>query len=120
MKKNVILCSFFFQILAIYDRFGRLIYGHPHVAKDVIEFVVFEKHIVEDTSKWRMHVKIIPEWLRTQKSQDGFLTHILDKKDLEESEKSAVEVKETEDDDKEEDDGGVINRHGKKLQRKKK
>ena len=118
-EKNVILCSFFFQILAIYDRFGRLIYGHPHVAKDVLEFVVFEKHIVEDTSKWRMHVKIIPEWLRTQKSQDGFLTHILDKEDVEESEKSAVEVKDTEEDD-EKEDGGVINPHGKKLQRKKK
>merc|ERR1719319_1329348 len=39
------------QILAIYDRFGRLIHGHPHVAKDVIEFVVFEKHIV---NLWEM------------------------------------------------------------------
>ena len=66
-----------------------------------------------------MHVKIIPEWLRTQKSQDGFLTHILDKDDVEESEKSAVEVKDTEEDD-EEEDGGVINRYGKKLQKKKK
>ena len=37
----------------------------------------------------------------------------------EESEKRAVEVKDSED-DKEEDEGGVINPHGKKLQRKKK
>ena len=66
-----------------------------------------------------MHVKIIPEWLRTQKSQDGFLTHTLDKDDVEESEKSAAEVKDTEEDD-EKEDGGVINRYGKKLQGKKK
>ena len=29
----------------MYDRFGRLIHGHPNVAKDVLEYVVFEKHM---------------------------------------------------------------------------
>jgi hypothetical protein len=33
------------QILAIYDRFGILMHGSDAVVKDVLEYVVFEKHI---------------------------------------------------------------------------
>lgn len=33
------------QILAIYDRFGRLMHGSDAIVKDVLEYVVFEKHI---------------------------------------------------------------------------
>ncbi|XP_060536157.1 large ribosomal subunit protein mL45 [Cylas formicarius] len=51
------------QILAIYDRFGRLMHGSEILAKDVLEYVVFEKHIVNEYGKWRVHSKIIPEWL---------------------------------------------------------
>ena len=61
------------QILAVYDRFGRLIHGHPHVAKDVEEYVVFESHIVSQYSRWRLHDKIIPEWLAA-KREPGTLT----------------------------------------------
>lgn len=50
------------QILAIYDRHGRLIAGHPHVVKDVLEFCVFEKHIANEYGRWRLHGKIIPKW----------------------------------------------------------
>ena len=66
-------------------------------------------------------MKIIPEWLRSQKSQDGFLTHVLDKKDLEESEESVVEDKDTEDEVEDENTkSDVINRYGKSLKSKKK
>ncbi|KAK6635517.1 hypothetical protein RUM44_000769 [Polyplax serrata] len=51
------------QKLAIYDRFGRLYYGSEVIAKDVLEYVVFEKHIVNEYGKWRLHGKIIPDWV---------------------------------------------------------
>ncbi|NWS78205.1 RM45 protein, partial [Crotophaga sulcirostris] len=50
------------QILAIYDRFGRLMYGGEQVPRDVLEYVVFERYLVNPYGTWRMHGKIIPEW----------------------------------------------------------
>lgn len=51
------------QMLAIYDRFGRLMHGSEVVTKDVLEYVVLEKHISNEYGKWRLHDKIIPDWL---------------------------------------------------------
>lgn len=51
------------QQLAIYDRFGRLMYGSEILAKDVLEYVVFENHISNEYGKWRIHDKIIPDWI---------------------------------------------------------
>ncbi|CAG2179798.1 unnamed protein product [Oppiella nova] len=51
------------QILAIYDRFGILMHGSDAVVKDVLEYVVFEKHIANLYGKWRLHAKITPEWM---------------------------------------------------------
>jgi len=51
------------QMLAVYDRFGRLLYGSEKHPKDVLEYVVFEKHLADELGKWRVHDKIIPEWL---------------------------------------------------------
>jgi len=50
------------QTLAIYDRFGRLMHGSEIVAKDVLEYVVFEKHLSNEYGVWRIHDKIIPDW----------------------------------------------------------
>ncbi|NWI21897.1 RM45 protein, partial [Crypturellus soui] len=50
------------QTLAIYDRFGRLMYGGEQVPKDVLEYVVFERHLVNVYGTWRMHGKIVPAW----------------------------------------------------------
>ncbi|XP_005990130.1 39S ribosomal protein L45, mitochondrial [Latimeria chalumnae] len=50
------------QMLAIYDRFGRLMYGAEDFPKDVLEYVVFERHLVNPYSRWRMHGKIVPVW----------------------------------------------------------
>lgn len=50
------------QSLAIYDRFGRLMHGSEILAKDVLEYVVFEKNISNLYGVWRMHDKIIPPW----------------------------------------------------------
>ncbi|XP_037078090.1 probable 39S ribosomal protein L45, mitochondrial [Pollicipes pollicipes] len=51
------------QLLAIYDRFGRLMYGSEVVAKDVLEYVVFEKHLADEYGRWRVHSKIVPDWM---------------------------------------------------------
>ena len=50
-------------MLAVYDRFGRLMHGSEIIAKDVLEYVVFEKHLANLYGKWRVHGKIIPDWL---------------------------------------------------------
>lgn len=44
--------------MAIYDRFGRLMYGSPTVPKDVLDYIVFEKHISDHEGQWRMHAKM--------------------------------------------------------------
>uniref|UniRef100_A0A8C3JXD7 Large ribosomal subunit protein mL45 n=1 Tax=Calidris pygmaea TaxID=425635 RepID=A0A8C3JXD7_9CHAR len=51
-----------YPTLAIYDRFGRLMYGGEEVPKDVLEYVVFERYLVNPYGTWRMHGKIVPEW----------------------------------------------------------
>lgn len=50
------------QTLAVYDRFGRLMHGSEIQAKDVLEYVVFEKHLSDVYGTWRLHDKIVPEW----------------------------------------------------------
>lgn len=50
-------------MLAIYDRFGRLMHGSEIIAKDVLEYVVFEKHLSNQYGLWRIHAKIVPHWL---------------------------------------------------------
>ena len=43
-------------------------YGSESLIKDCLEYVVFEKHIVEEYSRWRIHGKIIAPWLPKQDS----------------------------------------------------
>ena len=50
------------QQLAVYDRFGRLLHGSEILAKDVLEYIVFEKHLSNMYGTWRIHDKIIPDW----------------------------------------------------------
>jgi len=61
------------QTLAVYDRFGRLIHGSETVAKDVLEYVVFEKHLSNIYGTWRLHSKIIPDWM--PRREPGRLTY---------------------------------------------
>lgn len=51
------------QTLAVYDRFGRLMHGSEDVVKDVLEYIVFEKHLTNAYGAWKIHAKIIPDWL---------------------------------------------------------
>lgn len=50
-------------MLAIYDRFGRLMHGSEILPKDVLEYVVFERHMANQYGTWRLHAKIIPPWM---------------------------------------------------------
>jgi len=69
-KENIfgqVTCRFFTkQLLAIYDRFGRLCHGSEVISKDVLEYVVFEKHLANEYGIWRVHAKIVPPWLRVE------------------------------------------------------
>jgi large subunit ribosomal protein L45 len=51
------------QTCAIYDRFGRLMFGNETVPKDILEYVIFERVLTFPYSQWRVHSKIIPSWL---------------------------------------------------------
>ncbi|XP_053695632.1 probable 39S ribosomal protein L45, mitochondrial [Sabethes cyaneus] len=51
------------QMLAIYDRFGRLMHGSEAIVKDCLEYVVFEKHLSNEYGVWRLHEKIVPDWM---------------------------------------------------------
>nr|XP_034491279.1 39S ribosomal protein L45, mitochondrial-like [Marmota flaviventris] len=62
MCGQVTVCMHTRQTLAIYDRFGRLMYGQEDVPKDVLEYTVFEKHLLNPYGSWRMHGKIVPPW----------------------------------------------------------
>uniref|UniRef100_A0A8C1E945 Large ribosomal subunit protein mL45 n=1 Tax=Cyprinus carpio carpio TaxID=630221 RepID=A0A8C1E945_CYPCA len=50
------------QTLAIYDRFGRLMLGDEDEPRDVLEYLVLERHLVNPYGCWRLHGKIVPAW----------------------------------------------------------
>ncbi|KAM3624177.1 uncharacterized protein V6R79_020316 [Siganus canaliculatus] len=50
------------QTLAIYDRFGRLMLGSEEQPKDVLEYLVIERHLINPYGQWRLHGKIVPSW----------------------------------------------------------
>ncbi|XP_058453751.1 large ribosomal subunit protein mL45 [Malaya genurostris] len=64
------------QKLAIYDRFGRLMHGSETIAKDCLEYVVFEKHLSNEYGVWRLHEKIIPDWMPPK--SPAFTTYRMD------------------------------------------
>ncbi|XP_061725704.1 large ribosomal subunit protein mL45 [Cydia pomonella] len=64
------------QQLAVYDRFGRLLHGSEILAKDVLEYIVFEKHLSNMYGTWRIHHKIIPDW--TPPKEPSKLTRVLE------------------------------------------
>jgi len=46
------------------------------IAKDVLEYVVYEKHIVNQYGMWRIHGKIIPDWMPLK--EPAPVTNIID------------------------------------------
>ena len=78
------------QVLAIYDRFGRLMHGSEILAKDVLEYVVFEKHLANEYGTWRLHDKIVPDWMPAK--QPSYATYREDDPIKEETESEIVPV----------------------------
>jgi large subunit ribosomal protein L45 len=38
-------------------------HGSEILAKDVLEYIVFEKHLSNEYGLWRLHEKIVPDWM---------------------------------------------------------
>lgn len=49
--------------------------------KDVLEYIVFEKHVANEYGVWRIHGKIIPSWMTPTDIAEG--TYILPKEEQE-------------------------------------
>jgi len=47
--------------------------------KDVLEYIVFEKHIANEYGVWRIHGKIIPSWMPPTDIAEG--TYVLPKEE---------------------------------------
>ncbi|XP_014467772.1 PREDICTED: probable 39S ribosomal protein L45, mitochondrial [Dinoponera quadriceps] len=80
------------QILAIYDRFGRLMQGSEILKKDVLEYIVFEKHLSNEYGIWRIHGKIIPSWMTPTDISEGTYVLPKEKHDLVPTEPPPVEA----------------------------
>lgn len=57
--------------MAVYDKAGRLLRGHPAVPKDVVDYVVLERHIVSPNSSWRVAGKLPPNTLYHNAKRSG-------------------------------------------------
>lgn len=102
------------QILSVYDRFGRLIHGHPNVAKDVLEYVVMEKHLSSLYGKWRLHGKIIPEWLSATRTP-SWLTQVMPDIEAFESSSPSEGTANLREEAEEAEDGIIYDQYGKKV-----
>jgi len=106
------------QVLAVYDRFGRLIHGSEVVAKDVLEYVVFEKHLSNIYGLWRLHSKIVPDWLPAR--EPGRLTFRMPKEEPKKEEEAKTESKEVVSEEQEEEPQreSLLDRFGRVIGRK--
>lgn len=93
------------QSLAIYDRFGRLMHGSEIIAKDVLEYVVFEKNISNLYGEWRIHDKIVPSWAEpkqpspiTYRFVEPYVEEAVEQKAADETEKQEVDAVQVEGD----------------------
>lgn len=68
------------QTLAVYDRFGRIMHGSEIIAKDVLEYVVFEKHLANLYGVWKLHDKIIPDWQPQREPRAITYVHVEEEK----------------------------------------
>ena len=66
--------------------------GSEIVRKDVLEYVVFEKHISHQYGNWRLHAKIIPPWAPPR--EFGERTYVNQPVKSDEDEEEKVEDKE--------------------------
>ena len=86
------------------------------VAKDVLEYVVFEKHLSNIYGLWRLHSKIVPDWLPPR--EPGRLTYRVPKEQpKEEAKEESKEAKVTAEEE-EEGKESMLDRFGRIIGRK--
>lgn len=59
-----------FQLMAVYNHRGEVVKGDPQTPKEIIDYVVFERHLVEpEKTSWRIAAKLPPQkhWKETMK-----------------------------------------------------
>ena len=88
------------------------------MAKDVLEYVVLEKHLSSLYGKWRLHGKIIPEWLSASRTP-SWLTQVVpdlaDLAPLDKDDPATGHVKADNEQVDEADEGVVYDAYGKKI-----
>ena len=94
-----------------------MIHGSETVAKDVLEYVVFEKHLANVYGTWRLHAKIISDWM-PMKEPPGRLTYRVPIQAKAESNEKAEKKDATDDDEEEGDKESIYDRFGRILGRK--
>lgn len=67
------------QILAVYDRHGRLVHGSPTDIKEVLEYIVFEKNLANEYGQWRIHDRIRPNEGENNFSEQVTKTFVVNK-----------------------------------------
>lgn len=67
-------------------------HGSETIPKDCLEYVVFEKHLSNEYGVWRLHEKIIPDWMPPK--SPAYITYRVD-------DEPPVKAQEKEEDSKE-------------------
>ena len=74
-EKNVDFFSYFLiKVFAIKDKHGRHVKGSDKQVKEVVDYVVFERHLTNKYGKWRVCGKLFPQPLRQKPSSELLLT----------------------------------------------
>ena len=60
----VLIYNLLIQLFGVRHRFGKLLRGDDEKERDVIDYVVLERHIVEPLSVWRVCGKVAPEQIQ--------------------------------------------------------
>ena len=97
-----------------------MIHGSEVVAKDVLEYVVFEKHLSNIYGMWRLHSKIVPDWLPAR--EPGRLTFRVPKEEPKKEKEDKTEDKEVDSEDQEPEEEpqreSLMDRFGRAIGRK--
>lgn len=65
-------------------------HGSEFIAKDVLEYIVFERYLTMEYGSWRIHAKIIPVW---QAPREPSATTTVKQPEMEDDEGKKVDVR---------------------------
>ena len=93
-----------------------MIHGSEVVAKDVLEYVVFEKHLSNIYGLWRLHSKIVPDWLPAR--EPGRLTFKIPKEEPKTEKEAESKEVVSEEQEEEPQRESLMDRFGRAIGRK--